>query len=180
MPGMAPLSYSLQFRGQANAIGSNVLEIRASAPGSTLITTVARAGLAAKLEPGSGEEALLESRLVVADDGALDVRGTIIIGDGHLLHFRTLGAGRISGSPDPELRHGSVVCEIETGQGQFAGARGRIASNFVLSESGELTDNQLGLLFLAQDAQPRAPAMRTLLAATRPIPTNNPLKQEQR
>jgi hypothetical protein len=147
---MALLPYSLQFRGHARTVGSHVLEIRATAPGSTLITTIGRAGLSGRFEPDAGEEAVLESRLVVADDGAVDATGTIRLGEGHVLRFRTLGTGRLSGSPDPELRHGSILCEIDAGEGQFAGARGRIASNFVLSDSGELTDNQLGLLFLAQ------------------------------
>jgi hypothetical protein len=34
------------------------------------------------------------------------------------------------------------------GTGQFAGATGRVTSNFVLSDTGELTDNQFGLIFL--------------------------------
>lgn len=146
---MVPLPYSLQFRGQAKTVGSHVFEIRAAAPGSTLITTLGPAGLSGRFEPAAGEEAFLESRLVIADDGALDARGTISIGQGHLFRFRTLGTGRLSDSPDPLLRHGSLVCEIDAGEGQFAGARGRIASNFLLSDTGELTDNQLGLLFLA-------------------------------
>jgi hypothetical protein len=37
------------------------------------------------------------------------------------------------------------------GSGQFEGATGKITSNFVLSDTGELTDNQLGMLFLRSD-----------------------------
>ncbi len=146
---MPPLPYSLQFRGRAKAIGSHVFDVRATAPGSTLVTTVGELGLSGRIEPAAGEEALLESRLVLADDGALDVVGTISIGERHRLRFRTLGTGRLTASPEPYLRHGGVLCEVEAGEGQFAGARGRIASNFLLSDGGELTDNQLGLLFLA-------------------------------
>jgi hypothetical protein len=154
MPAMALLPYSLQFRGQVKAVGSHVLSVRATAPGSTLVTTVAEAGLTGRIEPATGDEALLEARLVLADDGAVDASGTIEIGDGHLFRFRTVGTGRLTGSPDPTLRHGGVVYEIHAGEGQFAGAHGRIASNFLLSDSGELTDNQLGLLFLfAEDDQ---------------------------
>jgi hypothetical protein len=151
MPGMALLPYSLQFRGHAEPVGSHVLEIRASAPGSALITTVDRAGLDSRVEWAGGEEALLQSRLTVAEDGVLDASGTIRIGDHHVIRFRTLGTGRLAPSPEPHLRQGSVLCEIESGEGQFAGACGRIASAFVLSDSGELTDNHLGLLFLAQE-----------------------------
>ncbi len=148
---MVLLPYSLQFRGHARMVGAHVLEIRATAPGATVVTIVGRAGLSGRVEHAVGEEAFLESRLIVADDGALDASGTIRVGDGHLLRFRTLGTGRLGGSPDPDLRHGSVVYGIDAGEGQFAGAHGRIASNFLLSDSGELTDNQLGLVFLVDD-----------------------------
>jgi len=37
---------------------------------------------------------------------------------------------------------------IDGGAGAFEGATGRIVSNFLLSETGDLTDNQLGVLFL--------------------------------
>ncbi len=151
---MTLLPYSLQFRGYAKAVGSHVLEIRATAPGSTVITSVDRAGLGGRVEWAMGEEALLESRLTIAEDGALDASGTIRIGDCHLIRFRTLGTGWLATPPEPHLRQGSLLCEVESGEGQFAGAQGRIASNFVLSDSGDLTDNQFGLLFLAQKGAP--------------------------
>jgi hypothetical protein len=37
---------------------------------------------------------------------------------------------------------------VETGEGQFARASGRITSNFFLSDTGELTDNQIGVIFV--------------------------------
>jgi len=34
------------------------------------------------------------------------------------------------------------------GEGTFDGARGLITSNFLLSDTGELTENQLGVMFV--------------------------------
>jgi hypothetical protein len=37
---------------------------------------------------------------------------------------------------------------VESGEGQFAGARGLVTSNFTLSAAGEVTDNHFGLIFV--------------------------------
>jgi hypothetical protein len=63
----------------------------------------------------------------------------------------------VSGSADEHLRHGTATIHVVGGTGQFAGATGQITSNFVLSDTGELTDNQLGMVFL-QTRPPRASA----------------------
>jgi hypothetical protein len=47
----------------------------------------------------------------------------------------------------PGLLHGAAAWEVDGGAGAFEGATGRIVSNFLLSDSGDLTDNQLGVLF---------------------------------
>jgi DNA-binding CsgD family transcriptional regulator len=51
------------------------------------------------------------------------------------------------------------VVDDRGGEGKFAGARGRIASNFLLSDTGELTDNQFGLIFVGPSV-PQQPARR--------------------
>ena len=53
----------------------------------------------------------------------------------------------------PTLRTRTCVTEprsleVVGGTGQFEAASGRIVSNFVVSDTGDLTDNQLGLVFL--------------------------------
>lgn len=145
--GMAPLLYSLQFRGFATSLAPRVLDARATAPTARLLTTVGRGGLAGGFEWEAGEEAVLESRIVVDDGDAFHVSGRIIAGSGNVLRFRTLGTGRLGSSPDPHLRQGAVVCEVLGGEGQFAGASGRIASTLLLSDSGEITETQVGVLF---------------------------------
>lgn len=145
---MTPLAYSLQFRGTAIESAPGLLIARTSAPGCSLVTTLGEDGLSGRFESASGDEAVLRSRIEVRSDGTFVEEGTITVGREHVLRFRTLDVGRIGGSPDPGLQHGSAVWAIEGGEGQFEGASGRIASNFVLSDTGELTDNHLGLVFL--------------------------------
>jgi len=77
---------------------------------------------------------------------------------------RSIGAARLGRSPDPQPRFGAAVWEIEGGEGQFRGAHGRITSNFVVSDTDELTDNHFGLIFVARagathasEARARAP-----------------------
>jgi hypothetical protein len=138
-----------------------VLEQRASAPSQTLTTTVDANGLAGDVQPGEGKEALLVSRLVLAADGSFDQSGTIEFAPGHVLAFRSLGSARLGSSPDPHLRHGAAIWEVEGGEGQFRGARGRITSNFFVSDTNELTDNHFGLIFVARAAAIPAPEATT-------------------
>jgi hypothetical protein len=158
---LRPIAYSLQFRGRITSLSSRVLEQRASAPSQVLVTTVDGSGLAAHVQPGEGEEARLVSRLVLADDGSFDQSGTIEFAPGHVLAFRSVGAARLGRSPDPHLRHGAAVWEVEGGEGQFRGARGRITSNFFVSDSDELTDNHFGLIFVARAAATHARQRRS-------------------
>ena len=37
---------------------------------------------------------------------------------------------------------------VDGGEGQFAGASGYITSNFTLSDTGDVTDNQFGVIFV--------------------------------
>ena len=154
---LQPIVYSLQFRGRITSLSARVLEQRASAPSQVLSTTVDADGLAGHVEPGEGEEALLVSRLVLADDGSFDQSGTIEFAPGHALTFRSIATARLGSSPDPQLRHGAAVWEIEGGEGQFRGAHGRITSNFFLSDTNDLTDNHFGLIFVAPAAAAHAP-----------------------
>lgn len=145
---MRPLAYSLQFRGVATEVAPSVLRVRTSAPGCSLVTTLEERGVYGHFEHAPGNEAVLESRLVLGDDGTFDEAGTITFSHEHVVRFRTVGAGLLSASPDPSLQHGTAVWEIEGGEGQFVDATGRITSNFILSDTGELTDNHLGLVFV--------------------------------
>ena len=74
--------------------------------------------------------------------------GTIVFGRGNVVRFRSACAERSPACPDPNLRRGAVIAEVEGGEGQFAAAEGFITSNFLVSDTGEVTDHQLGLIFV--------------------------------
>jgi hypothetical protein len=115
-----PISYSLQFRGQATSQGSNLLRLELTAPSAAFVTTVGAMGVRGRFEDVSGGEAVLKSELVFEEDSTFADSGTIEFGRGSVLRFRGSG-GRLTHCPDPHLRHGAVVRCIEGGEGQFAG-----------------------------------------------------------
>jgi hypothetical protein len=143
---MKPVTYALQFRGVASQVAPGVLNLRASAPGGALHTVLVDDGVQSRYEPAAGDEALLEARMVVSDD-SFEAIGSVNFGGSHAFHFRSRG-GRLAATPDSHLRQGTASGEVEGGIGQFANASGRITSNFFISDTGELTDHQLGLVFI--------------------------------
>ncbi len=146
---MQHIAFSMEFRGQSTRLSPGVLTARATAPSSALVTEVAADGLHSRLEARDGGEAHLECRLTFLDDESrFEEVGTISFGNGNALRFRSATAGTLAPSPQPNLRHGTASWEIDGGAGSFEGARGRIVSNFLLSDTGDLTDHQLGVLFL--------------------------------
>lgn len=147
-----PVTYSLQFRGVASQVAPDVLSLRARAPGGALRTVLDDEGVRATYEPEAGAEAVLEARMVVSKEG-FEAIGSINFGASHAFHFRSHG-GRLAATPDGHLRQGAASGEVEGGIGQFANASGRITSNFFISDTGELTDHQLGLVFIGQPEEP--------------------------
>jgi hypothetical protein len=148
-----PITFSLQFRGQV-AQSEGGLRKQASAPGCALVTRLTAEGPDTHFEwAPDDEEALLDSRLAFVDERRFDELGTIVFALGNSLRIR--GSGRLAPSADPDLRQGTVVWTIEGGEGHFEGATGLITSNFLLSATGDLTENQLGVVFaLAENRTP--------------------------
>jgi hypothetical protein len=145
---MKPITYSLQFRGRATSIRSDRLRLRLTAPSAALVTTVGPTGVRGAFEDVPGEEATFESELSLGGQSTFDDAGTIEFGRGNVLRFHSVGMGRLGSCPDPNLRHGTVVLKVEGGDGQFAGAEGLITSNFFVSDTGEVTDNHFGVIFV--------------------------------
>jgi hypothetical protein len=144
------LTYSLEFRGDASRNG-NAVVVRACAPSCTHETRLGSDGIAARfLFDNGAEEAILDARLLFNGDGAFSANASIDFGHGHRLYAYTVDDGSIAGSADEHLRHGSAVLHVVGGTGQFEGATGRVTCNFVLSDTGDFTDNQLGMLFLIE------------------------------
>jgi hypothetical protein len=146
---MKPIIYSLQFRGQATPLRSDLLRLELRAPSTTLVTTVGAIGVRGTFEDAPGGEAFLESELMRDDESTFADRGTIEFGRGNTLRFHSIGS-RLAHSPDPHLKHGALICQIEGGEGQFAQSLGLITSNFLLSDTGEVTENHFGLIFIRE------------------------------
>lgn len=148
---MTQLLYTMQFKGRAvpaNDAGT-VLKATTTAQSCTISTVVGDAGVTGSLQPTNGGQASFESQVTFTGEASFQEVGSITFGDkGHRLYFSTVGQGYIGSSADPQLKHGSVIWKVERGEGQFAGATGLITSNFFVSDSGEVTDNHFGVLFL--------------------------------
>jgi hypothetical protein len=153
LAGMGPIPFSMQFRGHATWLRPGVIVARATAPSSALVTEIGAFGVHGQVEARDGAEAHLECRLTFADDRRYAEVGTISFGNGNALRFRSRADGTLGTSPDPHLRQGATVWEIDGGSGTLAGASGLIVSNFLLSDTGDLTDHQLGLVFLDDAAR---------------------------
>ena len=125
---MAPLSYALEFRGYATPLDPGVLIGRGCAPS------------------GEGGEALLETRTTLVGDDGFEQLGTISFGNGDAVRFRSRGLGVLA-DDNAGTRHGTAICDIESGCGRFEGAAGRITTSFLVSPSGELTDRHQAVIF---------------------------------
>lgn len=97
------------------------------------------------------DRARLCSQLVFLDEHRFREEGTIDFGDGQQLRFRTMGEGHLAASPDPGFRHGTAVREISGGAGRLAGARGRVTSNFLVSVDGDVTDDEVAVIFVNEE-----------------------------
>ena len=129
---MKPIAFTLQFSGEAVELGEGRFWAETRAPG----------------EPFGTGQALCRRDLELRGDGSVVQTGEISFGADDAITFRA--DGMLGPSPDPRLRHGTAVFEVTGGRGRLDGACGYVTSNFLLAETGELTDHHLGLLFLEQ------------------------------
>jgi hypothetical protein len=149
---MRPLTYSLQFRGLVEELDGR-LRKEARAPGCALVTSLTPGGLEGRYVWAlDDDEALFLSTLAFTGDASFEEHGTIHFARGHALHL--VGVGELAASPDPHLRQGTVAWEVTGGDGAFAGARGRVTSNVLLSDTGDLTESQLGVVFTSGSREP--------------------------
>jgi hypothetical protein len=87
-------------------------------------------------------------RLVLADAVTFREEGSIELGGGDALRFRSLGPGRLEQAGSGGVRLGAAILDVEGGLGRYGGAKGRITSNFVLSPDGELRDEQVAVVYI--------------------------------
>lgn len=145
---MAPVAFSMHFRGLSAPLEPGVLTARATAPSGALVTRIDGGGPHAGFEQVEGDEAHMECRLTFVDEVHFDEVGTISFGNGNALRFRSIAPGTLEPSADPSLRQGAITWTVDGGAGIFAGASGRLVSNFLVADTGELTDHQVAVLFL--------------------------------
>jgi hypothetical protein len=158
---MRQMTYTLQLQGKWSPLGTspNVMKATLVATGGNL-TAAHPDGLATALEPGQGEQVTCESDVTFlggfevpegtsAGEAGFKETGFIALGGGeHHLRFSTIGQGYIGPSADPHVRQGAVIYQVESGEGQFRGAQGLLTSTFLVSENGDLTSYQTGVIFI--------------------------------
>jgi hypothetical protein len=158
---MRQIIYTMQFNGQVAPVGTSpsVMKATMTATSCTITTTVGPEGLSATIQPAAGGYAEFESEVTLiggfesevttAGEAGFKEAGTITFGEGgHRLRFSTVGQGYLGPSADPQLKQGSVIWQVEGGEGQFNGAQGLITSNFTISNTGEVTDHHFGVIFV--------------------------------
>ena len=147
---MNHIIYCMQFKGAAApAAESGVLKATTSATSCNIKTVVGADGVEGKFTPAEGGMAFFESEVRVTAPDSFVESGTITFGEGaHALRFSTVGSGHLGPSAEPKTMAGSVIWKVDGGEGQFQGATGLITSNFFLTESGEVTDYHMGVIFI--------------------------------
>ena len=147
---MAQIIYAMQFKGQASPVSESpmVMKAETSSASGSISSAIGANGLESKIQSASGEEAKFESTIEMTSETNFQEKGSITFGRGNRLYFETVGEGSIGESPEEGINHGSIMWKITNGQGQFEGASGLITSNFTLDGSGNLVDNQFGVIYL--------------------------------
>jgi hypothetical protein len=139
----APVTYALQFRGSSDA-GRGSAAVATRAPSTMLVSVIERDGPHGRFQDVGAAEAVYR---VTLDDGG-PVCGEVDFGGGTTLALRAAERRPAAPSPRAHLRHGAALLEVVGGTGRLAGVRGWVTSNFLLSDTGDLTDTHLGLLFV--------------------------------
>ena len=148
---MKQIVYSMRFSGQVvpSEGSSTVLKAATEARSCTITSRAGPDGVSGSIEPAAGGTATFVSEVMFNGDAAFQERGSITFGEnGHRLHFSTVGQGYLGASADPTLKHGTVMWQVDSGEGQLEGASGLITSNFTVGEAGEVVDHHFGLIFV--------------------------------
>ena len=125
-----------------------VMKAKPACPSGSISSTVGTNGLESSIQPASGGEATFKSKVEMTSETNFQESGSITFGPGNRLFFDTVGEGTLGGSPDEGVNHGSIMWKVTNGQGQFEGATGLITSNFTFDGSGNIVDNQFGVIYL--------------------------------
>lgn len=127
---MDQLTFSRRLRGRMTVVGPGILDAELRAR-RTRVTT----------------------RLVFTDEVTFHEEGSIELGAGNILRFRSLERGTLERAGTGGARHGTSVLRVESGEGRYEGAKGRITSNFVLSPDGAVDDEQVAVIFIDREEE---------------------------
>ena len=130
------------------ALDGNVLRASTSAPSTAITSRVGTDGLSGIIDAVPGGEAAFASEVTFTAETDFLETGKITLGEGNTLQFSTVGSGYLGASADPARKHGAVVWRVDSGEGQFAGARGLITSNFFVDDQLGVVDHHFGVLLL--------------------------------
>lgn len=148
---MRQIIYAIQFRGRGGqGTAPGVLIAKAIGPSCVITSAIGPEGVEGTFKPAAGGlNADFYSEVRLTGGNSFQETGTITFADGrHRLRFSTIGQGYLGPSAAPKLQSGAVIWRVDGGEGQFEGASGFITSNFTFHESGEVVDNQFGVIFV--------------------------------
>jgi len=147
---MEPIVFILHFRGQASHFGEkrNQVRINASAPSSTITTSIGEHGLDSRTNAIEGDMAFAESEFELTGTESFTGKESISFGDGpHVLELVASGPGRLESVADGNMT-GTIGWRIQGGEGQFEAATGFLSSVFTMKSDGQFNEYQVGVLFL--------------------------------
>ena len=146
---MRQIGYAMQFRGAAGPQEGKENELWAKTGSTTngLSTSLDAGGPQVSMEDASEQRASFTSNVQMLEDGEFTEDGTIDFGEAGTLDFSTIGTGWMGPSAIDGLTHGGISWRVDGGTGPLEGASGIITSNFTVSGSGEVADNQWGAIY---------------------------------
>jgi hypothetical protein len=148
---MRHVIYSMQFKGTVVPGGEGIMKSTTSATSCSIQSLIGPDGVESSFHPVEGGLAWFESEVRLAGKHSFTETGAISFGeDNHELRFSTVGEGHMGPTADETYSAGVVTWKVDGGEGQFEGASGYITSNFIITEDGEITDYQFGVIFLKE------------------------------
>jgi hypothetical protein len=148
---MRKLFYTMQVKGRTSRPSDPTEPMRTtgSATSGSFSTVISPTGIRTEITHSDGELAFFESELRLVAPEEYQESGEIAVAD-HVLKFSTAGSGHISSGIEPGMIAGAATWKVEGGEGQFAGARGFITSNFTITSAGDRCDLHCGMIFLPE------------------------------
>lgn len=144
---MNRITYAMQFHRPSGTKETDP----AYAHGLSAVTEISAAGIRSEWKALQGQTAEFLSTVTIVSekDGTFLEQGSIRFGTAGSIQFSTIGMGYLRQSQDGNLTPGTVIWQIDSGDGVFAGVYGAITSNFLVSlKTNELIDNHIGVMYL--------------------------------